>query len=91
MQFEGVSNRGVKEIRIYNAISKFQTKYDLRLQRVLCKDLNEHMIEALVLLSRPMPWFLALHQMVHLICKILDETVPREVETKVLKPLTLFD
>ena len=31
MEFEGV--RGMKEIRIHNAISKFQTKYELRLQR----------------------------------------------------------
>ena len=33
MEFEGVSNRGVKEIRIHNVIFKFQTKYELRLQR----------------------------------------------------------
>ena len=33
MEFEGVSDRGVKEIRIHNAISKFQIKYNLCLQR----------------------------------------------------------
>ena len=33
IEFEGVSNRGLKDIRIYNSISKFQTKYNLCLQR----------------------------------------------------------
>ena len=57
----------------------------------LCKGFNGHLIEALVLLLRPTPWCVALHQLIRLIREVLDETVPREVETKVLKPLTLLD
>ena len=56
-----------------------------------CKGLNEHLIEALVLLPRPTPWCVAPHHLICLICEVLDETVPREVESKVLKPLTLLD
>ena len=57
----------------------------------LCKGLNEHLIEALVLLLRPMPWCIIPHQLICLIREALDETVPREIESKVLKPLTLLD
>ena len=57
----------------------------------LCKGLNEHLIEALVLLPRPTPWCVAPHHLIYLISEVLDETAPREVESKVLKPLTLLD
>ena len=53
--------------------------------------LNEHLIEALVLLPRPTPWYVAPHHLICLIREVLDETVPREVESKVLEPLTLLD
>ena len=46
MEFEGVSNKGVKDIRIYNTISKFQTKYNLRLQRGSTRPLS--LLERLV-------------------------------------------
>ena len=56
-----------------------------------CEGLNEHLIEALVLLPRPTPWYVAPHHLLCLIREVLDESVPREVESKVLKPLTLLD
>ena len=57
----------------------------------LCKGLNEHLIEALVLLPKPTPLCIAPHHLICLIREVLDETVPQEVESKVLKPLTLLD
>ena len=56
-----------------------------------CEGLNQHLIEALVLLPRPTPWYVAPHHPICLIREVMDETVLREVESKVLKPLTLLD
>ena len=54
MEFEVVSNRGVKEIRIHNAISKFQKKYDLHLQRGSKRPLS--LLERLVRDWSPSTW-----------------------------------
>ena len=54
MEFEGVSNKGVKEIRIYNAIPKFQTKYNLCLERGSKRPLS--LLERLVEDWSPSTW-----------------------------------
>ena len=46
IEFEGVSNRGLKDIRIYNTISKFQTKYNSCLEKGIKRSLS--LLESLV-------------------------------------------
>ena len=66
----------------------FQLKENLSF---LCKGLNEHQEEALVLLPRPLLGHIAPHQLVSFIREVGDETMPQKVETAFLKLLAFVD
>ena len=55
------------------------------------KGLNKHLKEALVLLLRPSPQYIAPYQLLSLICEVGEEIVPQKVEPTLLKLLALID